>query len=80
MRPGQPERHTHDYTRHGPTLLFAALDVKAGAIIGKCMLRHRTQEFRKFLDEVERNVPADLERAITASIQRFCLRSLTTNA
>jgi hypothetical protein len=61
MRPGQPERHTHDYTRHGPTLLFAALDVKAGAIIGKCMLRHRTQEFRKFLDEVERNVPADLD-------------------
>jgi transposase len=60
MRPGQPERHTHDYTRHGTTSLFAALDVKAGTIIGKCMPRHRTQEFRKFLDEVERNVPADL--------------------
>ncbi len=61
MRPGQAERHTHDYTRHGTTSLFAALDVKAGTVIGKCMPRHRTQEFRKFLDEVERNVPADLD-------------------
>ena len=61
MRPGQPERHTHDYTRHGTTSLFAALDVKAGTVIGKCMPRHRTQEFRKFLDEVERNVPANLD-------------------
>ncbi len=61
MRPGQPERHTHDYTRHGTTSLFAALDVKAGTVVGKCMPRHRTQEFRKFLDEVERNVPTDLD-------------------
>ena len=61
MRPGQAERRTHDYTRHGVTSLFAALDVKAGTIVGKCMPRHRTQEFRKFLDEVERNVPADLD-------------------
>jgi hypothetical protein len=58
MRPGQVERHTHDYKRHGTTSLFAALDVKAGAIVGKCMPRHRSTEFRKFLDEVERNVPA----------------------
>lgn len=61
MRPGQAERRTHDYTRHGTTSLFAALDVKAGTVIGKCMRRHRAQEFRKFLDEVERNVPADLD-------------------
>lgn len=58
MRPGQAERRTHDYKRHGTTSLFAALDVKAGTVIGKCMARHRAQEFRKFLDEVERNVPA----------------------
>jgi transposase len=58
MRPGQVERHSHDYMRHGTTSLFAALDVKAGTIAGKCMPRHRRQEFRKFLDEVERNVPA----------------------
>lgn len=61
MRPGQAERRTHDYTRHGTTSLFAALDVKAGTVVGKCMPRHRTQEFRKFLDEVERNVPAALD-------------------
>lgn len=61
MRPGQVERRTHDYKRHGATTLFAALDVKAGTVIGKCMARHRAQEFRKFLDEVERNVPADLD-------------------
>lgn len=61
MRPGQTERRTHDYTRHGTTSLFAALNVKAGTIIGKCMQRHRTQEFRKFLDEIERNVPATLD-------------------
>ena len=61
MQPGQAERRTHDYKRHGTTSLFAALDVKAGTIVGKCMARHRATEFRKFLDEVERNVPADLD-------------------
>ena len=61
MRPGQIERRTHDYERHGTTTLFAALDVKAGTIVGKCMPRHRAQEFRKFLDEIERNVPDDLD-------------------
>src|SRR3981189_2491636 len=61
MRPGQAERHTHDYKRNGTTSLFAALDVKAGTIVGKCMARHRASEFRKFLDEIERNVPADLD-------------------
>jgi hypothetical protein len=54
MRPGQAERRTHDYKRHGTTSLFAALDVKAGTVVGKCMSRHRATEFRKFLDEVER--------------------------
>ena len=48
--PGQAERRTHDYKRHGTTSLFAALDVKAGTVIGKCMPRHRASEFRKFLD------------------------------
>jgi len=60
-RPGQVERRTHDYKRHGTTSLFAALDVKAGTIVGKCMARHRASEFRKFLDEIERNVPANLD-------------------
>ena len=61
MRPGQAERRTHDYKRNGTTSLFAALDVKAGTVIGTCMPRHRASEFRKFLDEIERNVPSDLD-------------------
>ena len=44
MQPGQIERRTHDYERHGTTTLFAALDVKAGTIIGKCMPRHRAPQ------------------------------------
>ena len=61
MRPGQIERRTHDNKRHGTPSLFAALDVKAGTAVGKCMDRHRAKEFRRFLDEVEKNVPADLD-------------------
>ena len=61
MRPGQAERRTHDYKRHGTLTLFAALDVKVGKVIGQCFPRHRAREFRRFLDTVERNVPADLD-------------------
>src|SRR5881628_2763964 len=61
MRPGQVERRTHDYKRHGTTSLFAALDVKTSRVIAKCMPRHRASEFRKFLDEIEENVPRDLD-------------------
>ncbi len=60
MRPGQPARRSHDYTRHGTTSLFAALDIATGRVIGKCYPRHRAAEFRKFLDEIEAAVPADL--------------------
>src|SRR4051794_27171041 len=52
MRPGQIERRSHDYKRHGTTSLFAALDVKTGAVIGECHRRHRSSEFRKFLDTI----------------------------
>jgi transposase len=61
MRPGQAERRTHDYKRHGTTSLFAALDVKTGKVIGDCHARHRSQEFRKFLNTIDAAVPADLE-------------------
>jgi transposase len=61
LRPGQAERRSHDYTRHGTTSLFAALDIKAGTIVGKCMARHRAAEFRRFLGMVEKNVPPDLD-------------------
>jgi transposase len=61
MRPGQVERRSHDYRRHGTTDLFAALDVKTGSVIGTCKRRHRSEEFRAFLDQVEASVPADLD-------------------
>lgn len=53
MTPGQAERGTHDYVRHGVTSLFAALNVATGEVIGKCHRRHRHQEFLKFLDHVD---------------------------
>ena len=61
MRPCQPARRSHDYTRHGTTSLFAALDITTGHVIGKCYGRHRAAEFRKFLDEIEAAVPSDLD-------------------
>jgi hypothetical protein len=50
MRPGQAERRSHDYQRHGTTSLFAALDIATGNVVGKCFARHRSREFKKFLD------------------------------
>ncbi|WP_229179799.1 IS630 family transposase, partial [Bradyrhizobium ivorense] len=61
MRPGQAARRSHDYKRHGTTSLFAALDIATGRVIGKCYGRHRTAEFRKFLDEIEAAVPRELD-------------------
>jgi transposase len=61
MRPGQAERRTHDYMRHGTTTLFAALDVATGEVIGRCFRRHRAIEFRKFLQLVDESVPAQLD-------------------
>ncbi len=61
MRPGQPERRTSGYVRHGTCSLFAALDVAAGKVIGRCYRRHRAAEFRDFLEAVDAAVPAGLE-------------------
>lgn len=61
MRPGQVERRTHDYRRHGTTSLFAALNVKTGQVIGQLHQRQRAREFRKFLDMIEATVPAQLD-------------------
>jgi transposase len=61
MRPGQVERRTHDYVRHGTTSLFAALDVRTGQVIGELHRRHRAIEFRKFLNTVDAAVPAALD-------------------
>ena len=61
MRPGQVERRTHDYERHGTTSLFAALDLASGRVVGECHRRHRGIEFRKFLDTLDEAVPAPLD-------------------
>ena len=61
MRPGQVERRTHDYTRNGTTSLFAALDTKSGKVIGQLHRRHRSIEFRKFLDTIDAAVPEQLD-------------------
>lgn len=61
MRPGQAERRTHDYMRHGTTSLFAALNVATGEVIGRCQPRHRGREFRRFLGDIEAHVPEDLD-------------------
>ena len=60
-RPGQIERRTHEYARHGTTSLFAALDTKSGELIGQTQRRHRSVEFRNFLDTIEQNVPHNLD-------------------
>ena len=59
--PGTPERRAHDYTRHGTTSLFAALDMASGWVIGSLHRRHRAIEFKKFLELIEAEVPAHLE-------------------
>src|SRR3954447_7771711 len=58
MAEGQPATATHDYERHGTTTLLAALNVLDGTVVGKCMQRHRHQEFIRFLNAVEAGVPA----------------------
>ena len=61
MRPGMVERRTHDYRRHGTTSLFAAFDIATGKVIGETHRRHRSGEFKTFLDRIEREVPEDLD-------------------
>jgi transposase len=61
LRPDPPERRTHDDQRHGTASLFAALDVTVGSVIGRCFKRHRAIEFRCFLDDIDANVPPQLD-------------------
>jgi len=58
IKKGRCQTMTHDYKRHGTTTLFAALNVLEGKIIGRCMQRHRYQEFIRFLNTIEAEVPA----------------------
>jgi hypothetical protein len=63
MRPGQVERRTHDYDRHGTTTLFAALNAKTSVVITQFHQRHCSVQFREFLDLIESQVPRDLDVA-----------------
>ena len=60
LRPGLPERQTHDYKRYGTTTLFAALNVLEGTVIGECRPRHRHQEFLRFLERIDQSIDPDL--------------------
>ena len=68
MRPGSPERHTHEYVRHGTTSLFAALDVQTGVVIGECHRKHRHQEFIRFLNSVDEVIRETSEPGVEVHI------------
>jgi hypothetical protein len=83
LLPHTPERHTHDYVRHGTIDLFAALNLATGAVIHQLTARHRAVEFRKFLDLIDRTVPVGLKVHVvldnssthkTPAIQRWLVR------
>ena len=61
MRPGQVERRTHDYARHGTTTLFAALNVATGTVLKRCLARHRHQEYLRFLNDIDAHVAEELD-------------------
>src|SRR6059058_1951367 len=83
LMPGVPARQTHDYVRNGTTNLYAALDVASGNVIADMTPRHRAEEFRRFLNLIDANVPAHLDVHVvldnssthkTPAIQRWLLR------
>jgi transposase len=61
LQPGQIERRTHDYRRHGTTTLFAALNAKTSEVITQFHHRHRSAQFREFLDAIDARVPKSLD-------------------
>ena len=83
LRPGTPERRTHDYRRYGTTNLYAALDLASGNVITDLTARHRAEEFRRFLTLIDKTVPAELAVHVvidnssthkTPAIQRWLVR------
>ena len=83
LMPGTPQRRTHDYRRHGTTDLFAALDAASGKVIASMSPRHRSEEFRKFLNLIDKEIPDGLDVHIvldnvsthkTPAIQRWLIR------
>jgi transposase len=96
LLPGTPQRATHDYRRAGTSSLYAALDITTGQVIGALTARHRAVEFKRFLAQLEREVPASLEVHLVldnasthktpaiarwlAAHPRFCLHFTPTSA
>ena len=83
LRPGTPERRTHDYVRNGTTNLYAALNVASGNVISEMTPRHRAQEFQRFLNLIDKFVPEGLDVHVildnqsahkTPAIQRWLVR------
>ncbi len=70
LRPGLPERQTHDYKRHGTTTLFAAFNILNGKVIGTCQARHRSREFVKFLTHLEKQIPT--EQDVHLIMDNYC--------
>jgi len=80
LRPGQVERRTHDYKRHGTASLYAAFDVASGEVIARVTARHRAKEFLAFLRQIDREIPPEVDLHVildnssthkTEAIQRF---------
>src|SRR5437667_1575051 len=83
LMPGVPQRQSHDYLRNGTTNLYAALDIASGQLLAEMTPRHRAEEFRRFLNLIDKTVPAHLDVHVvvdnssthkTPSIQRWLLR------
>ena len=83
LAPGIPERRTHDYVRHGTTNLYAALDVASGKVLTSTTARHRAEEFQRFLNLINRQVPAEMNVHVivdnssthkTPAIRRWLIR------
>jgi len=71
LRPGQVERGTHDYKRHGTTALFAALNVASGMVVSEFHTRHRSQEFLKFLNLLDGAVPRQPQQQIHLILDNY---------
>jgi transposase len=61
IRPGQVERRTHDYKRHGTASLYAAFDIATGNVLGRITKKHRSKEFLDFLKQIDRSTPEEAD-------------------
>jgi transposase/DNA-binding CsgD family transcriptional regulator len=75
LRPGLPERQTHDYKRNGTTTLFAAFNILNGKVIGSCQQRHRSHEFVRFLNQIEKELPTDVD--VHLIMDNYCTHKST---